>query len=51
MRKISAMFVAAGAATAILAGCSSLGLFQPKGPETVTLMFTNETIGELKPCG
>jgi len=33
------------------AGCTFFGLFGPKGPETVTFFFSNETIGELKPCG
>ncbi len=32
-------------------GCSLSGLFGPKGPETITLVFSNETVGELKPCG
>ena len=34
-----------------LGGCSLFGLFGPKGPETVTVYFSNETEGELKPCG
>jgi hypothetical protein len=32
-------------------GCSLSGLFGPKGPETITFVFSNETVGELKPCG
>lgn len=32
-------------------GCSLFGLFAPKGPETFTIVFSNETVGELKPCG
>jgi hypothetical protein len=32
-------------------GCSLFGLFGPKGPQTVTIFFSNETEGELKPCG
>jgi len=39
------------AALLLGAGCSFLGLFGPKGPQTVTFFFSNETIGELKPCG
>lgn len=34
-----------------VAGCSFLGLFAPKGPQTITFFFSNETVGELKPCG
>ena len=33
------------------AGCTFFGLFGPKGPQAVTFFFSNETIGELKPCG
>lgn len=53
MKKITAKFALAGAlaAASLLAGCSAFGLFGPKGPRTVTLAFSNETIGELKPCG
>lgn len=53
MKKITATFALAGAlALAIgIAGCSAFGLFGPKGPRTITLVFSNETIGELKPCG
>ena len=32
-------------------GCSFFGLFGPKGPRTITVLFSNETVGELKPCG
>ena len=32
-------------------GCSLFGLFGPKGPQTITFVFSNETVGELKPCG
>jgi hypothetical protein len=32
-------------------GCSLLGLFGPKGPQTFTIFFSTETEGELKPCG
>ena len=32
-------------------GCSMLGIFGKKGPQTFTLVFSNETLGELKPCG
>lgn len=35
----------------VVGGCSFFGLFGPKGPETVTIFFSNETEGELKPCG
>ncbi len=51
MRKITAFFTLACALGLGLAGCSAFGLFGPKGPRTVTLFFSNETIGELKPCG
>jgi hypothetical protein len=53
MNKITVKFGLAGALAAafLMAGCSAFGLFGPKGPRTVTLAFTNETIGELKPCG
>ena len=48
LRKLWIAFAGAAA----FAGCSGMGLFGgPKGPQTVTLMFSNETIGELKPCG
>jgi len=32
-------------------GCTFFGLLGPKGPHTVTLIYSNETVGELKPCG
>ncbi len=34
-----------------VAGCSFFGLFAPKGPQTITFFFSNEMVGELKPCG
>ncbi len=49
MKRISITILALGAT--LFAGCSGFGMFGPKGPQTVTLMFSNETIGELKPCG
>ncbi|NNE10512.1 MAG: hypothetical protein HKN20_18270 [Gemmatimonadetes bacterium] len=51
MQKLKVTVALAGLFALALTGCSGLGLFGPKGPQTVTLMFSNETIGELKPCG
>jgi len=38
-------------AASFAGGCSLFGLFGPKGPQTFTILFSNETAGELKPCG
>ncbi|MBN1825582.1 MAG: hypothetical protein JW958_04885 [Candidatus Eisenbacteria bacterium] len=43
--------VALAAVLLLGAGCTFFGLLGPKGPQTVTFFFSNETIGELKPCG
>ena len=51
MRRILSVTIVFSAFAILVAGCSGFGLFGPKGPETVTLLFSNETIGELKPCG
>ncbi|MFH1279375.1 MAG: hypothetical protein ABIK65_13470 [Candidatus Eisenbacteria bacterium] len=40
-----------GALLLMGSGCTFFGLFGPKGPETFSIVFSNETVGELKPCG